>query len=190
MEVDHDRQLVHMETLGLTLHEPEALLAAMRPSEEHVASRLTSPIVSTHLDTRNVAFERSVGAWPCDRQGSGSGLWEAEPLAEAARMGQGAVTAGPVTPGPPAGLRPVTPSNPCMPVCTGSCLPGRRLGQGVPSFLTSDLTCFPIRQGLGLWPVCTRAGFSGVQVCLRQSPLWVGQDPIPATTRTPVPKQT
>ena len=58
MEVDHDRQVVHTETLAPALHEPEALLAAMRPSEEHVASRLTSPIVSTHLDTRNVAFER------------------------------------------------------------------------------------------------------------------------------------
>uniref|UniRef100_A0A8C6EJG6 Ankyrin repeat domain 13D n=1 Tax=Microcebus murinus TaxID=30608 RepID=A0A8C6EJG6_MICMU len=64
MEVDHDRQVVHTETLALALHEPEALLAAMRPSEEHVASRLTSPIVSTHLDTRNVAFERNkCGIW-------------------------------------------------------------------------------------------------------------------------------
>ncbi|XP_039696666.1 ankyrin repeat domain-containing protein 13D isoform X4 [Pteropus medius] len=64
MEVDHDRQVVHTETLGLAVHEPEALLAAMRPSEEHVASRLTSPIVSTHLDTRNVAFERNkCGIW-------------------------------------------------------------------------------------------------------------------------------
>ncbi|XP_032009505.1 ankyrin repeat domain-containing protein 13D isoform X1 [Hylobates moloch] len=64
MEVDHDRQVVHVETLGLALQEPEALLAAMRPSEEHVASRLTSPIVSTHLDTRNVAFERNkCGIW-------------------------------------------------------------------------------------------------------------------------------
>ncbi|XP_004682632.1 PREDICTED: ankyrin repeat domain-containing protein 13D [Condylura cristata] len=64
MEVDHDRQVVHTETLGLALHEPEALLAALRPSEEHVASRLTSPIVSTHLDTRNVAFERNkCGIW-------------------------------------------------------------------------------------------------------------------------------
>ena len=26
MEVDHDRQVVHTETLGLALHEPEALL--------------------------------------------------------------------------------------------------------------------------------------------------------------------
>ncbi|XP_069865644.1 ankyrin repeat domain-containing protein 13D isoform X3 [Dipodomys merriami] len=64
MEVDHDRQVVHTETLGMALHEPETLLAAMRPSEEHVASRLTSPIVSTHLDTRNVAFERNkCGIW-------------------------------------------------------------------------------------------------------------------------------
>ncbi|XP_008821099.1 ankyrin repeat domain-containing protein 13D isoform X4 [Nannospalax galili] len=64
MEVDHDRQVVHTEILGPALHEPEALLAAMRPSEEHVASRLTSPIVSTHLDTRNVAFERNkCGIW-------------------------------------------------------------------------------------------------------------------------------
>lgn len=64
MEVDHDQQVVHTEQLSLALHEPEALLAAMRPSAEHVASRLTSPIMSTHLDTRNVAFERSVAAAP------------------------------------------------------------------------------------------------------------------------------
>ncbi|XP_062051737.1 ankyrin repeat domain-containing protein 13D isoform X2 [Lepus europaeus] len=64
MEVDHDQQVVHTEVLGLALQEPEALLAAMRPSMEHVASRLTSPIVSTHLDTRNVAFERNkCGIW-------------------------------------------------------------------------------------------------------------------------------
>lgn len=64
MEVDHDQQVVHTEQLSLALHEPEVLLAAMRPSAEHVASRLTSPIVSTHLDTRNVAFERNkCGIW-------------------------------------------------------------------------------------------------------------------------------
>lgn len=58
MEVDHDKQVVYTETLSLALHEPELMLAAMQPSEEHVASRLTSPIVSTHLDTKNIAFER------------------------------------------------------------------------------------------------------------------------------------
>ncbi|NXT29372.1 AN13D protein, partial [Syrrhaptes paradoxus] len=61
MEVDHDRQVVYTETLALAPQEPEALLAAMQPSEEHVAGRLTSPIVSTHLDTRNIAFERWAG---------------------------------------------------------------------------------------------------------------------------------
>lgn len=61
MEVDHDKQVVYTETLALALHEPDLLLAAMQPSEEHVAGRLTSPIVSTHLDTRNIAFERCVG---------------------------------------------------------------------------------------------------------------------------------
>ncbi|KAM7019391.1 ankyrin repeat domain-containing protein 13D isoform 2-T2 [Passerculus sandwichensis] len=64
MEVDHDKQVVYTETLALALHEPELLLAAMQPSEEHVAGRLTSPIVSTHLDTRNIAFERNKsGIW-------------------------------------------------------------------------------------------------------------------------------
>ncbi|XP_025923425.1 ankyrin repeat domain-containing protein 13D [Apteryx rowi] len=46
MEVDHDKQVVYTETLALALHEPDLLLAAMQPSEEHVAGRLTSPIVS------------------------------------------------------------------------------------------------------------------------------------------------
>ncbi|NXE44438.1 AN13D protein, partial [Ptilorrhoa leucosticta] len=64
MEVDHDKQVVYTETLALALHEPELLLAAMQPTEEHVAGRLTSPIVSTHLDTRNIAFERNKsGIW-------------------------------------------------------------------------------------------------------------------------------
>ncbi|XP_013369403.1 PREDICTED: ankyrin repeat domain-containing protein 13D isoform X3 [Chinchilla lanigera] len=76
MEVDHDRQVVHTETLGLALHEPEALLAAMRPSEEHVASRLTSPIVSTHLDTRNVAFESAGnGTQGCTHARNKCGIW-------------------------------------------------------------------------------------------------------------------
>lgn len=72
MEVDHDKQVVYTETLALALHEPDLLLAAMQPSEEHVAGRLTSPIVSTHLDTRNIAFER----WG-DR-GDLGGPWQGE----------------------------------------------------------------------------------------------------------------
>lgn len=76
MEVDHDKQVVYTETLALALHEPDLLLAAMQPSEEHVAGRLTSPIVSTHLDTRNIAFERWAdtpgGCWGGNGGGGGA----------------------------------------------------------------------------------------------------------------------
>lgn len=73
MEVDHDKQVVYTETLALALHEPELLLAAMQPTEEHVAGRLTSPIVSTHLDTRNIAFERWEGEHSAGRGSVGEG---------------------------------------------------------------------------------------------------------------------
>ncbi|XP_043540155.1 ankyrin repeat domain-containing protein 13D-like [Chiloscyllium plagiosum] len=58
MEVDHDKQLVYTETLSLEHHDPDLVLSAMQPTEEHIANRLTSPIVSTHLDTKHIAFER------------------------------------------------------------------------------------------------------------------------------------
>uniref|UniRef100_A0A669F7K4 Ankyrin repeat domain 13B n=1 Tax=Oreochromis niloticus TaxID=8128 RepID=A0A669F7K4_ORENI len=54
MEVDHDRQLVFCETLsGL------GLLGVMQPTDEQVAARLSAPVVTTQLDTRNIAFERN-----------------------------------------------------------------------------------------------------------------------------------
>ncbi|XP_015736511.1 ankyrin repeat domain-containing protein 13B isoform X2 [Coturnix japonica] len=59
MEIDHDRRVVYSETLALAGHDQEVLLAAVQPTEEQVMGRLTSPIVSTHLDTRNIAFERN-----------------------------------------------------------------------------------------------------------------------------------
>lgn len=76
MEVDHDRQLVFCETLcvsSLTALSPGrgnggasssnaaglGLLGAMQPSDEQVAARLSAPVVTTQLDTRNIAFERS-----------------------------------------------------------------------------------------------------------------------------------
>uniref|UniRef100_A0A3P9IAY2 Ankyrin repeat domain 13B n=1 Tax=Oryzias latipes TaxID=8090 RepID=A0A3P9IAY2_ORYLA len=51
MEVDHDRQLVTVAGLGL--------LGAMKPSNEQVAARLSAPVVTTQLDTRNITFERN-----------------------------------------------------------------------------------------------------------------------------------
>ncbi|KAM4627935.1 ankyrin repeat domain-containing protein 13B [Polymixia lowei] len=79
MEVDHDRQLVFCETLcvsSLTAPSPArgngcggstgcgttaalGLLGALQPSEEQVAARLSAPVVTTQLDTRNIAFERN-----------------------------------------------------------------------------------------------------------------------------------
>ncbi|XP_033952667.1 LOW QUALITY PROTEIN: ankyrin repeat domain-containing protein 13B [Pseudochaenichthys georgianus] len=76
MEVDHDRQLVFCETLCVSLWRRShpagltaaacssndaglGLLGAMQPSDEQVAARLSAPVVTTQLDTRNIAFERN-----------------------------------------------------------------------------------------------------------------------------------
>uniref|UniRef100_H3B6K9 Ankyrin repeat domain 13B n=1 Tax=Latimeria chalumnae TaxID=7897 RepID=H3B6K9_LATCH len=59
MEIDHDRQVVYSETLSLAVHDRELLLAAVQPTEEQVMGRLTAPVVTTQLDTKNIAFERN-----------------------------------------------------------------------------------------------------------------------------------
>uniref|UniRef100_A0A8D2ZET3 Ankyrin repeat domain 13B n=1 Tax=Scophthalmus maximus TaxID=52904 RepID=A0A8D2ZET3_SCOMX len=63
MEVDHDRQVVFCETLCVSsLASTDAglgLLGAVQPSDEQVAGRLSAPVVTTQLDTRNIAFERN-----------------------------------------------------------------------------------------------------------------------------------
>uniref|UniRef100_A0A8C2I388 Ankyrin repeat domain 13B n=1 Tax=Cyprinus carpio TaxID=7962 RepID=A0A8C2I388_CYPCA len=57
MEVDHDRQLVFCETLPCTT--ALNLLGALQPSDEQVAARLSTPVVATQVDTRNISFERN-----------------------------------------------------------------------------------------------------------------------------------
>uniref|UniRef100_A0A672Q7G2 Ankyrin repeat domain-containing protein 13B-like n=1 Tax=Sinocyclocheilus grahami TaxID=75366 RepID=A0A672Q7G2_SINGR len=57
MEVDHDRQLVFCETLPCTT--ALSLLGELQPSDEQVAARLSTPVVATQLDTRNISFERN-----------------------------------------------------------------------------------------------------------------------------------
>ena len=57
MEIDHDRRVVYTETLALAGQDRE-LLAAAQPTEEQVLSRLTAPVVTTQLDTKNISFER------------------------------------------------------------------------------------------------------------------------------------
>ncbi|XP_028662502.1 ankyrin repeat domain-containing protein 13B isoform X1 [Erpetoichthys calabaricus] len=59
MEVDHDRQLVYSESLSLPEHDREALLSTVQPSDDQVTSRLSAPVVTTQLDTKNISFERN-----------------------------------------------------------------------------------------------------------------------------------
>ncbi|CAH2220089.1 ankyrin repeat domain-containing 13B [Pelobates cultripes] len=59
MEIDHDRHVVFSETLSLGSQDHEVLLAAVQPTEEQAMSRLTAPVVTTQLDTKNIAFERN-----------------------------------------------------------------------------------------------------------------------------------
>ncbi|XP_078713764.1 ankyrin repeat domain-containing protein 13B-like [Lampetra fluviatilis] len=64
LEVDHDRCLVYVETLSLAAPETDALLQAVRPSEAQILLRLSSPVVSTHVNTKNIQFERNKsGIW-------------------------------------------------------------------------------------------------------------------------------
>ncbi|XP_077578289.1 ankyrin repeat domain-containing protein 13B [Stigmatopora nigra] len=76
IEVDHDRKLVFCETLcvsSLSALSPArgkggacgntaaglGLLGGVQPSDEQVAARLSAAVVTTQLDTRNIAFERN-----------------------------------------------------------------------------------------------------------------------------------
>lgn len=44
------------------------LLGVMQPTDEQVAARLSAPVVTTQLDTRNIAFERSEKILLCTEQ--------------------------------------------------------------------------------------------------------------------------
>lgn len=58
MEIDHDQREVFLETMQLQIDPPD--IHGMQPSSESVAARLTSPVVTTYLDTEKIAFERWV----------------------------------------------------------------------------------------------------------------------------------
>lgn len=54
MEIDHDRQQVYSEQMRTT----EEALGVLIPNEESVSHRLTTPIVTTYIDTEKISFER------------------------------------------------------------------------------------------------------------------------------------
>lgn len=58
MEVNHDDEVVDTERFNITQEMEDVTLESMQPAEQEVAKRLTTPIVNTYLDTKDIAFER------------------------------------------------------------------------------------------------------------------------------------
>lgn len=58
IEVNHDDKVVAAERFEITQQIKRLTLDSMVPKSKEVERRLTSPILSTSLDTRNIAFER------------------------------------------------------------------------------------------------------------------------------------
>ncbi|XP_053219795.1 ankyrin repeat domain-containing protein 13A isoform X5 [Podarcis raffonei] len=64
IEVNHDEKVVATERFEITQQIKRLTLDSMTPKTKEVERRLTSPIISTSLDTRNIAFERNTsGFW-------------------------------------------------------------------------------------------------------------------------------
>lgn len=64
IEVNHDDRLVATERFEITQQIKRLTLDSMTPKTKEVERRLTTPIISTCLDTRSIAFERNTsGFW-------------------------------------------------------------------------------------------------------------------------------
>lgn len=58
MEVNHDDGVIDTERFNISQEMEEVTLESMQPAEQEVAKRLTTSIVNTYLDTKDIAFER------------------------------------------------------------------------------------------------------------------------------------
>ncbi|KAF7661989.1 hypothetical protein LDENG_00248680 [Lucifuga dentata] len=70
MEVNHDDQVVDTERFNISQEMEDVTLESMQPAEHEVAKRLTTPVVNTYLDTKDIAFERSksgIWGWRTDK---------------------------------------------------------------------------------------------------------------------------
>ncbi|XP_078680188.1 ankyrin repeat domain-containing protein 13D-like [Branchiostoma floridae x Branchiostoma belcheri] len=68
MEVDHDRHLVFVESLQM--NGPQLSPDAMTPTDDIVCARMGQPIVTVHMETKNIAFERTksgIWGWRSDK---------------------------------------------------------------------------------------------------------------------------
>ncbi|XP_064530958.1 ankyrin repeat domain-containing protein 13A isoform X1 [Pseudopipra pipra] len=62
--INHDEKYVMTEKFEISQHMKRLILGSMTPNRKGVERRLTSPIISTCLDTKNIAFERTTsGFW-------------------------------------------------------------------------------------------------------------------------------
>lgn len=63
MEIDHDTRQVYVEQLRVTANQLNDM-TCMKPSDDLVSARLTTPIVTTFIDTDKISFERNkTGIW-------------------------------------------------------------------------------------------------------------------------------
>lgn len=70
MEVNHEDEVVDTERFDLSREIEDVTLDSMQPAEQEVAKRLTTSIVNTYLDTKDIAFERAksgIWGWRSDR---------------------------------------------------------------------------------------------------------------------------
>ncbi|XP_029367007.1 ankyrin repeat domain-containing protein 13A isoform X2 [Echeneis naucrates] len=70
MEVNHDDEVVDTERFNISQEIEDFTLESMQPAEQEVAKRLTTPIVNTYLDTKDIAFERNksgIWGWRTDK---------------------------------------------------------------------------------------------------------------------------
>uniref|UniRef100_A0A3P9QFN9 Ankyrin repeat domain 13A n=1 Tax=Poecilia reticulata TaxID=8081 RepID=A0A3P9QFN9_POERE len=77
MEVNHDDGVVDTERFNISQEMEEVTLESMQPAEQEVAKRLTTPIVNTFLDTKDIAFERcksGILGWRTDKTESVNGF--------------------------------------------------------------------------------------------------------------------
>uniref|UniRef100_A0A8C3VCZ3 Ankyrin repeat domain 13A n=1 Tax=Catharus ustulatus TaxID=91951 RepID=A0A8C3VCZ3_CATUS len=64
IEINHDEKFVTTERFEISQHMKRLTLGSMTPKRKDVERRLTTPIISTCLDTKNIAFERTTsGFW-------------------------------------------------------------------------------------------------------------------------------
>ncbi|KAI5133442.1 ankyrin repeat domain-containing protein 13A isoform X1 [Manis pentadactyla] len=64
MEVNHDDRVVTTEHFDLSQEMERLTLDLMKPKGRDIERRLTSPVINTSLDTKNIAFERTKsGFW-------------------------------------------------------------------------------------------------------------------------------